>query len=254
MNILIIEDEEPAAKRLQRMLEEIEPKAKIPDVIVSIRSAVKWLKNNPAPDLIFQDIQLADGNCFEIYKQIDVNSPVIFITAYNDFAIQAFKVNSIDYLLKPLKKDDLAKAYAKFQRLKNNQNNLPDLVDLVQSLQGPEVKYKSRFLIRYGEHIKKVDIKDIAYFYTQNKINYLKTFSGVSYPIDHNLDTIEKSTDPKKFFRINRQFILNIDSIEQMFSFSKSRVKIKLKPASDIETIVSTDRSPHFKAWLSDES
>ncbi|TAH42026.1 MAG: response regulator transcription factor [Bacteroidetes bacterium] len=254
MNILIIEDEEPAAARLKRMILEIEPEARIAAVIVSIRSAVSWLKTNPAPALIFQDIQLADGISFEIFNQVDVQSPIIFTTAFDEYAIQAFKVNSIDYLLKPLKKEDLIKAINKFKKLKNSATTPPDLEDLIATLKGAEKKYKSRFLIRYADHIKKVDINEVAYFYTQDKINYLRTTAGQSYPIEYNLDTIEKTMDPEKYFRINRQFIIGIDSIEQMFAFSKSRVKIKLKPSIDIETIVSTDRSPHFKAWLGDES
>ena len=254
MKILIIEDEEPAAARLKRMICEIEPEAEILAIIVSIRSAVSWLKSNPAPELIFQDIQLADGTSFEIFNQVDVQAPIIFTTAFDEFAIQAFKVNSIDYLLKPLKKEELAKAINKYKKIKLSATQPPDLEELIATLKGSEKKYKSRFLIRYADHIKKIDISEVAYFYTQDKINYLKTFSGQSYPIDFNLDTIEKTMNPEKYFRINRQFIIGIDSIEQMFSFSKSRVKIKLKPAVDIETIVSTDRSPHFKAWLGDET
>ncbi|MBP6334267.1 MAG: response regulator transcription factor [Bacteroidia bacterium] len=255
MNILIIEDEEPAAQRLIKMITSIEPSARILEVIVSIRSAVKWLKDNPAPDLIFQDIQLADGLSFEIFNQHKVESPIIFVTAFDEYAIQAFKVNSIDYLLKPIKKEELEKSIRKYHKLKaNNHNSTPsDMEDLIATLRGPGKKFKSRFLIRFGEHIKKIDISEIAYFYTQDKINFLKTFSGNSYPLDMNLDTLERNIDPEKYFRINRQFIVGIDSIEQMFSFSKSRVKIKLKPAIDIETIVSTERSPAFKEWLGDE-
>ncbi len=254
MNILIIEDEEPAAARLKRMILEIEPEANILAVIVSIRSAVNWLKTNPAPELIFQDIQLADGTSFEIFNQVEVQSPIIFITAFDEYAIQAFKVNSIDYLLKPLKKEDLSRAINKFKKIKSSATAAPDLEELIATLRSSEKKYKSRFLIRYADHIKKIDITDVAYFYTQDKINYLRTLAGQTYPIDFNLDTIEKTINPEKFFRINRQFIIGIDSIEQMFAFSKSRVKIMLKPPINIETIVSTDRSPHFKAWLGDES
>jgi DNA-binding LytR/AlgR family response regulator len=254
MNILIIEDESPAAQRLQRMIEELEPTSKIIGVIVSIRSAVKWFNENEAPDLILQDIQLADGLSFEIFNQVKIKTPVIFTTAFDEYAIQAFKVNSIDYLLKPIKKDDLASALKKYKSLQSDGKQIPDLEDLLESLKKPEKKFKSRFLIRFGEHIKKVEIKDVAYFYTQDKINYLRTYAGQSYPLDINLDMLEKTLDPEKYFRINRQFIISIDSIEQMFAYSKSRVKIRLKPNIDIETIVSTERSPHFKAWLGDEN
>jgi len=254
MNILIIEDEEPAAKRLQGMIKEIDADAIILDVIVSIKTAVKWLQTNKAPDLIFQDIQLADGISFEIFKHVEVKSPIIFTTAFDEYAIEAFKVNSVDYLLKPLKKDELIKAMNKYKALHTSSNPPIDLEDLIRSIRNPDNNYKSRFLIRFADQIKKIEVSDIAYFYTQDKINYLKIFSGSSYPLDLNLDSVEKAIDPLKYFRINRQFIVNIDSIEQMFAFSKSRVKLKLKPPTEIETIVSTDRSPHFKSWLGDDS
>lgn len=253
MKILIIEDEAPAANRLRGMLEDIDPEVKILDIIVSINSAVKWFQNNPPPDLILQDIQLADGISFEIYKKVEIFSPVIFVTAFDEYAIQAFKLNSIDYLLKPLKKEELVKAINKYKRLAKALTVPTDMDDLLRSLRYSEKKYKNRFLIRFAEHIKKVDVSDIAYFYTQDKINFLRTFAGQAYPIDNNLDFVEKAIDPEIFFRINRQFIINIDSIEQMYSFSKSRVKISLKPPIAMETIVSTDRSPHFKTWLGDE-
>ncbi|HNS12217.1 MAG TPA: LytTR family DNA-binding domain-containing protein [Bacteroidia bacterium] len=253
MKILIIEDEEPAANRLQSMIKEVDNETQVLDVIVSIKTAVQWFKNNKAPDLVFLDIQLADGISFEIFKQVEVKSPIIFTTAFDEYAIEAFKVNSVDYLLKPLKKEELSKAMLKFKSLHGTTNVPVDLEELLRTIHNPEQKYKSRFLIRFADQIKKIEVSDIAYFYTQDKINYLKIFSGNSYPIDLNLDSVEKAIDPQKYFRINRQFIVNIESIEQMFAFSKSRVKLKLKPATDIETIVSTDRSPHFKAWLGDD-
>ncbi|HNP48053.1 MAG TPA: LytTR family DNA-binding domain-containing protein [Bacteroidia bacterium] len=252
MKILIIEDEEPAAQRLKKILDELEPGAELLGNLVSVRSAVEWLKNNPAPDLILLDIHLADGSSFEIFKMTEVKTPVIFITAYDEYAIQAFKVTSVDYLLKPIKKEELNEALQKFKSIygKGKQPATPDFEKLLETLRQPQAEYKKRFLIRFGEHIKAVDAENVAYFYTEEKINFLRTLDNHTYHVDYNLDKLEEILDPTRFFRINRQFIISIDSIDQMFSFSKSRVKINLKPPINLDTIVSTERSPLFKEWL----
>lgn len=254
MNILLLEDEEPAAKRLQKMLKEIEPSAVLPENIVSISSAVKWLQQNPTPDLIISDIQLADGLSFEIFKTIKTLCPVIFTTAYDQYAIEAFKVNSIDYLLKPVKKEDLAAAIEKYKNLsQQKQTALPDINKLIEAMSaGGQSKYKKRFAVKYGEHLKTVGIDEVAYFYTEDKINFLTTKEGRRYTIDFNLDSLETMLDPHVFFRINRQYIISIHSIAEMFTYSKSRVLIKLNPAAKHETIVSTERSGDFKLWLGD--
>jgi two-component system, LytTR family, response regulator LytT len=251
MNILILEDEEPAAIRLKKLLLEIEPTVNILDVLVSVKSAVNWLSTHPAPDLILQDINLADGVSFEIFSQAVVDVPVIFVTAYDQYAMQAFKVNSIEYLLKPVKKEELLAAINKFKKLYSSRAQIPDLKVLLESLKDKTETYKKRFLIRFGEHIKTIDISQVAYFYTEEKINFLKTKDDHSYHVDYNLDKLETMVDPERFFRINRQFIISIESIAEMFSFSKSRVKVVLNPPINMDTIVSTERSPHFKEWLS---
>lgn len=251
MNILIVEDEEPAALRLKKILTEIEPNAKILDSLVSVRSTLQWLSTHAAPDLILLDINLADGSSFEIFSQTDVESPVIFITAFDEYAIQAFKVNSIEYLLKPVKKEELVSALNKYKKFYANKSAVPDLKALMDTLRENQDPYKKRFLIRYGEHIKAIDIDEVSYFYTEEKINFLKTKDNHSYHVDYNLDKLETMLDPKRFFRINRQFIISIESIGEMFAYSKSRVKVVLKPPINMDTIVSTERSPHFKEWLS---
>lgn len=251
MKILIIEDEEPAALRLKKLVEEILPGVEILDMLVSVRSSIEWINNHPAPNLIFMDINLADGSSFEIFSKVKIDSPVIFITAYDEYALKAFKVNSIDYLLKPIKKEELANAIEKFKKMHQVKIDIPELKELFENLKDKKAVFKKRFLIRYGEHIKTVDIEQVAYFYTEEKINFLKTKDNHTYPIEYNLDGLEKMLDPERFFRINRQFIISIESITEMFSYSKSRVKIVLKPAINIETIVSTERSPFFKEWLS---
>ena len=255
MKILLIEDEEPAAKRLQKMLKEIEPTATILETIVSVSSAIKWLKENEVPDLVISDIQLSDGLSFEIFKKVNAQCPVVFTTAYDQYAIEAFKVNSIDYILKPVKKDELAAAINKFKQLKNNaQPPALDINKLLQSFNAaPEANYKNRFIVRYGEHIKTINIQDVAYFYTEDKINFLTTKEGRRYTIDFNLDTLETMLNPKVYFRINRQYIIGIHAITEMFAYSKSRVLIKLNPPTKQEIVVSTERSGDFKLWLGDE-
>ncbi len=251
MNILILEDEEPAALRLKKQLLEIEPTAQILDILVSVRSAVEWLNTHAAPDLMFLDINLADGSSFEIFEKTNVESPIIFITAYDEYAIKAFKLNSVEYLLKPFKKEELVSAINKYKKIYGGKKELPDIRMLIDTMKEKQDPFKKRFLIRYGEHIKTIDISQVAYFYTEEKINFLKTKDNHSYPIDYNLDKLDTMLDPERFFRINRQFIISIESIGEMFSYSKSRVKIILIPPIEMDTIVSTERSPHFKEWLS---
>jgi len=254
MKALIIEDEEPAAHRLKKLLIEIDPQIEILDIIVSVESAVSWLWKNSMPDLILLDIHLADGQSFELFKRVEVTAPVIFITAHDEYAIRAFKVNSIDYLLKPVKKEELSAALAKYRKLHTAQGSQEnDIAKLLESLKDPKPEYKKRFIIRFGDHIKAVNVEDVAYFFTQEKINFLRTHDNKTYPVEFNLDKLEHIIDPAVFFRINRQFIININAIDQMFSFSKSRVKVKLKPLVDEDTIVSTERSSAFKEWLGDE-
>ena len=253
INILIIEDEEPAANRLKKMITQLEPDARVVENIVSVTSGIAWFKQNAAPDLIFSDIQLSDGLSFEIFKNIEVQCPVIFITAYDQYAIDAFKVNSIDYLLKPIKKDDLEVAIAKFKKLSSKDAGALDINKVLEVFNTPKTDYKTRFIVRYGEHIKTIKIEEVAYFYTEDKINFLTTNEGRRYTVDYNLDNLDSMLDPKTFFRINRQFIVSIHAINEMFTYSKSRVLIKLNPPSKHETIVSTERSGDFKLWLGDE-
>lgn len=253
MNVLIIEDEEPAAERLMDLLLQLDPQIRFSETIVSVKTAVQYLKNAPPIDLIFMDIHLADGSSFDIFSQVDVDIPVIFVTAYDEYALQAFKVNSIEYLLKPVKKDELERALEKWKKLFAKNPATPDFNALLISLGKKPQAYKKRFLVRYGEHIRAIETDNIAYFYTEEKNNFFRTKDNQNYPCDYQLDKLESLLDPAKFFRINRQFIININAIDQMFSFSKSRVKVVLKPGTNLDTIVSTERSPHFKEWLAGE-
>jgi two-component system, LytTR family, response regulator LytT len=254
LRILLIEDEDPAAKRLRKMILEIEPEADISENIVSVSSGHAWFAANAMPDLIFSDIQLSDGLSFDIFREKEVTCPVIFTTAYDQYAIEAFKVNSIDYLLKPIKKEELESAFKKFRKLKAADNSSFNIDKLMQTLQ-PALKpeYKKRFVVKYGEHIKTINIEEVVYFYTEDKINFLCTKDGRRFVVDFNLDALDSMLDPKVFFRINRQYIIAIYAIADMLSYSKSRVLIKLNPPAKHETIVSTERSADFKHWLGDE-
>lgn len=254
LRILIIEDEEPAAKRLLKMIRETEPDVELLDTLVSVSSSVTWFGRNDSPDLVFSDIQLADGTCFDVFKEVKIACPIIFVTAYDQYAIDAFKVNGIDYLLKPLKKDDLLAAMAKFKKTRFSKTTAFDINKLLEAYNPTGQTYKTRFIVRYGEHIKTIQTEEIAYFNTEDKVNFLTTLEGRRFAIDNNLDSLEKMLEPKSFFRINRQFIISIHSISEMFAYTKGRVLVKLKPASKQETIVSTERSADFKTWLDDGS
>lgn len=252
LKILIIEDEEPAAKRLLKMIREIEPGVKLLDILSSVSSAIKWFQEHDVPDLIFSDIQLADGSSFDIFKAVEVNCPVIFVTAFDQFAIEAFKLNSVDYLLKPLKQDGLQAAISKFKRTQTAATPAFDMHKILMSYNNQVQTYKTRFIVRYGEHIKTINTEDIAYFYTEAKTNFLTSFEGRRFAIDFHLDNLASLLDPKIFFRINRQFVISLKSIEEMFTHTKGRVLLKLKPPVKQETIVSAERSADFKIWLDD--
>jgi two-component system response regulator LytT len=251
MHVLIIEDEAAIARRMQKLLAEIDPEIKVIDILCSIESSVTWLKSHPEPDLILMDIHLADGSSFEIFNEVEVKCPVIFATAYDQYAIQAFKVNSIDYLLKPVNKEDLAESLKKFNRLMAPSNIAGfDYSMLAQMLGVKKNDYLKRMVIRFGDVIKAIEVKDVAYFYTDEKIVFATLKEGKTYPVDFTLDQLEKKMDPERFYRINRKFLISFESIEKMISYSKSRVKITLHPVSDLEVISSTERSGDFKEWL----
>ncbi|MEZ4959182.1 MAG: LytTR family DNA-binding domain-containing protein [Saprospiraceae bacterium] len=246
MKILIVEDEAAAVRRLSKMLEEIDPAIEIVKDLDSVESAINWLNDNPIPDLLFFDIHLADGSSFDIFQQVNITQPIIFITAYDEYALEAFRVNAIDYLLKPIKKTELENAINKYRQWQ--QPAAFDYSKLTETM-GSHAKSK-RFLIRFGQTIRVVDLYDVAYFYTSDKITFLVNKNGKRYPIDYSLEQLETTIDTSKFFRINRQFIVNIDAIDEMYAYSKSRVKLSLNPPCDMDTVVSTDRSPVFKKWL----
>lgn len=254
MKILLIEDENAAARRLEKLLSEMAPDAEIVGRLDSVETAIAWFQTNPQPDLILLDIHLADGSSFEIFEHVKVKSPVIFTTAYDEYALKAFKANAVDYLLKPIKTNELEMAMDKYRRVFQDNAQAADYSGLLQTLRQQEggPNYLRRMLIRFSNSFRLVDMSDAAYFYTKDKITFLVTRSTTKrFPVDYPLDKLETLLDPAVFFRINRQFIINVAAIKEMHPYSKSRVKVDLEPpATDLETIVSTERSSEFKRWL----
>ncbi|MBT8278239.1 MAG: LytTR family DNA-binding domain-containing protein [Bacteroidia bacterium] len=251
MNVLIIEDEKPSARRLQRMLAELNMSTEV--MLHSVQEALAWFETNEHPDLIFLDIQLSDGLSFEIFEKIDIKSAVIFTTAYDEYALQAFKLNSIDYLLKPIDDDDLAKAVEKYRNRASQQQAVTlDFDDIKKLLVNPlERPYKKRFSIKVGQHLKLVNCDDIECFYSENKGTYLFTNEGRNYLLDSSLEQLETELEPSMFFRINRKFYVNINAIKDMVSYTNSRLQIKLNTYNDQEVVVARERVKAFKDWLS---
>jgi len=250
MNVIIIEDEKPSARRLQRLLKSFDIEAET--MLHSVEEAIIWFQNNEHPDLIFLDIQLSDGLSFEIFDAIDITSAIIFTTAYDEYALQAFKLNSIDYLLKPIDDEALEIAVSKFKRrLPEKQTVTLDFNEIKKLLINPiEREYKKRFSIKIGQHLKLVNIEDIECFYSKNKGTYLFTKKGRNYLLDMTLDGLEKELAPEQFFRINRKFYVNIQAIKEMVSYTNSRLQIKLNTYNEEEVIVARERVKDFKNWL----
>jgi len=248
MKILLIEDEQAAVRRLQKLLVEIDPKNEVIGALSSIESAVEWLLAHPAPDVILMDIHLADGSSFDIFDKVSVTAPVIFATAFDEYALKAFKVNAIDYLLKPIKKVDLEQALLRISK-GVGKDNLGD--EFIQKLANAGlVKKNKRILVKMGQAIKLIELENVAYFYSRDKISFAVLPGNKRYPLDQSLDQLEQMVDPVHFFRINRQFMVKMESIDEMIAYSKSRVKLKLNPPTEEDAIVSKERSPDFKKWL----
>lgn len=252
MKVVIIEDERLAAERLESLIKQTDPAIEIMARIDSAAGAIEWLKSN-SPDLIFLDIQLSDGLSFSIFDSMKVTIPVIFTTAYDQYAIKAFKLNSVDYLLKPIKIDELKRAIEKYREMRSA--FMPDVEELLRTMQGREPVYKKRFLIQYAQKLRKVETSAIAYFYAIEKCVFLVTSSGEQYPVDYSLDHLQEILDPEMFFRLNRKLLINYSSIKNMHPFSRSRIKLDLIPPAPagVEALVSVERAQSFKEWLDGE-
>ncbi|WKN41254.1 LytR/AlgR family response regulator transcription factor [Tunicatimonas pelagia] len=256
MNILIIEDEKAAARHITALIRQHAPEAEIVAQLDSVKHSVEWWQNNSAPDLVFMDIQLADGLSFEIFEHVQITVPVIFTTAYDQYAIQAFKVNSIDYLLKPIDEEELEAALDKYRSYHQKQvetttSAVPGLTQLQQALQMLQSPgYKNRFVVKIGERIKAIPSEKILYFFSQAKVTYLQTVEGKHYIIDYSLDQVEQMVDPAQFFRISRKYIVGLSAIDDIITYSSSRLKLHLRHSNDSDVLVSRDRVSAFRTWL----
>ncbi len=247
MKAIIFEDETRAANHLERLLAKVAPEISVIAKLESVRDGVKYLQNNPEPELIFSDIQLADGLSFEIYKQVTVSCPIIFTTAYDHYAIEAFKTNGIDYLLKPVEEDRLRQAIEKARHFS------PELVLeklLTMHRSAGEKAYKSRFMVKVGDKIKSVPVEEILVFYSQEKASFIRTSHAHTYCIDYALDQLEPMLDPEKYFRINRKYIVSIDACTNILAWTNSRLRLKIDGIDDSDIIVARERVVEFKSWL----
>ena len=247
MNVIILEDETRAANHLERLLLRVAPTMKILAKLESVRDAVKYLNTNPEPELIFSDIQLADGLSFEVYRQVNVKCPIIFTTAYDHYAIEAFQTNGIDYLLKPVEEERLQKAIEKARHFS------PGIVlEKLLSINRPaeEKTYKSRFMVKVGDKIKSVPVEEILVFYSQGKASFIRTTDAHTYCIDYALDQLEPMLDPEKYFRINRKYIVAIGACTNILAWTNSRLRLKIDGIDDPDIIVARERVQEFKMWL----
>jgi DNA-binding LytR/AlgR family response regulator len=252
MKVLIIEDEAPAAARLERLLKKYDPEIVVLDTLDSVKRAVRWLGNVAnKPEIIFMDIQLADGLSFEIFEYADIQVPVIFTTAFDEYALKAFKVNSVDYLLKPIDEDELADSFKKLERLTSQKTSKDDMLKQIQDAMAMmNNAFKERFIIKIGEHIKSVAVDEMLFFFSRNKATFCCLGENKNYLLDYSLEQVEGMVDPRRFFRINRQYHISLDAIQDIISYSNSRLRIELKGSTDKDIIVSRDRVNEFKEWL----
>lgn len=252
MKVLIVEDEELAVKKLQKTLTGVDDTIEVVGVSDSIKNTVEWLHNHPSPDLILMDIELADGQSFEIFKLTEVKSPVIFTTSYDEYALKAFKVNSVDYLLKPIQQEELQAALNKYKKMKGDGKadlSIDSLVkELQQKLQPKE--YRKRFLVKHTQKLVSIEVEDIAYFYSDGRLNFFKIDDNKKFVVDYTMDELEEMLDPDRYFRISRSFYVSVNSIDKIDDYFGNRLILQLKPAVDKEALVSREKVTEFKKWM----
>lgn len=254
MNILIIEDEPLGAETLEQYLAEIDPSIQVAGITESIKSSVHWLQNNPAPEIILMDIELADGQSFEIFNLVNITSAVIFTTSYDEFALRAFKVNSIDYLLKPIKKAELEKAIGKYRQMKQlfagDQTGM-NIEKLLSDLRSQTKTQRNRFLVKQGQRLVSVEVDDIAYFFAEGRLSYFCTWNKNKYVVDYTMEELENMLDPQCFFRANRSYIIHIKSVLQIHNYFNGKLKLDIKPAIEKdEVVISREKATAFKEWM----
>lgn len=253
MNLLFIEDEYPAAERLQKLVQRVEPGAHILAVIESVAQGVEWLTNHEAPDLILSDIQLADGLSFEIFERVVLRCPVIFTTSYDAYALRAFKVHSLDYLLKPIKEAELQAALRRFREVRASvgpETHFSKIEQLLDSLDRTPRAYKARFLVRHREQLIPVPTTDIAFLHSQHEQVCLVTADNKRYIVDYTLEQLEKLLDPARFFRVNRRVLATPDAIQRIDLHFNGKLKLTLRPELPDEVLVSREKAPAFRGWL----
>lgn len=254
MKVVIVEDERPAAEKLEMLLKRHQPDAEVIKVLESVESSVRWFSENQGlADLVFMDIRLTDGLSFDIFKKVRINQPIIFTTAYNEYALEAFRVNSVDYLLKPVSFEDLNRSLSKLAGLKENladgQQRL-EMEELAKVLERLRKSYKNRFMVKVGDHIRSIPIENILMFFADGRVVYILTDQGREYIVDYKMEELDEVLDPEKFFRINRSYNLNINAIRDVIIHSNSRLKILLNREFERELIVSRDKVNQFKMWF----
>jgi len=256
MRILIVEDEDLAVKKIRKTLSDVDANADVVGVTDSIFATVDWLQNNPSPDLILMDIELSDGQSFEIFSRIPVKSAVVFTTSYDEYALKAFKVNSIDYLLKPIQKEDLEAALNKYKKMKtmyagngHNELNMDALVKELQHKLQPK-EFRKRFLVKHGQKLVSIEIDEIAYFFSDGRLNFFKTYDNRKFVVDYTMDELEDMLDSQRYFRISRSFYVSVNSIDQIHDYFGNRLLLHLKPPVDKESIVSREKVTDFKKWM----
>lgn len=252
MKVLIVEDEDLAVKKLQKTLSAVDETIEVVGTTDSIKNTVDWLQQHPVPDLILMDIELADGQSFEIFKLTEVKSPVIFTTSYDEYALKAFKVNSVDYLLKPIQPEELQAALSKFRKLHAESKSDISLDSLVKELQQKlqPREYRKRFLVKHAQKLVSIDVEDIAYFYSDGRLNFFKTLDNRKFVVDYTMDELEEMLDPEQYFRISRSFYVSVNCIEKIEDYFGNRLILQLKPAVDKEALVSREKVSDFKKWM----
>lgn len=254
MKILIVEDEPLAAERLQKLLQEIDRHVEVVAIADSIKSTVAWLNQNDPPDIILMDIELADGQSFEIFGQVTIKSSVIFTTSYDEYALRAFKVNSIDYLLKPVKKEDIKKSLEKYEALRKQFARPTPSVDIGSLL--AELKQlhnkttRNRFLVKMGQRLVSIETSEIAYFYADGRLSYFKTWNNQKYVVDYTIDQLEQMLDSDDYYRVNRAFIVRVKAVAQIHMYFNGKLKLELNPSTEKEVLVSKERAKEFKEWM----
>jgi two-component system LytT family response regulator len=246
MNVLIIEDERPGAERLATMLLSIDPSINVCGWIESVEDGVQWFMHNQPPALVFMDIELSDGNCFQLLKRINPACGIIFTTSYNEFALEAFNYNSIAYLTKPIRKDELRKSIEKFKAFKGLFEQKPSVYQQLL----PDLYKRDRFLVKRGQKYLPVLMEEVAYFYSEGKIVFLVCWQGIKYVLDYALDDLEGMIDPRQFYRANRAFIIHVKSVISFENDVNSRLRISVQPSTDREIYVSKEKAADFKEWM----